>query len=287
MSKLKIFLSFLLIVGNIGFLTASPIVLSQAENIVLANQLEIGINPASYAYDETELQNSSNVKIQTDKMTNITAPLFARYGVTDKIETFLSIPYISSELESATTVGGTTTNTKTKSDDLGDMSLGAKYNFMEISDIKIAGALNLDIPTGNERFMKGLNVKPVLVASKKIGEINANFNIGYDMNGYYNKDNAGNNPSDVIRLGFGADYACCDNLSLVAETTFEMIDKAEQSNVKIAESDGTRNDFIIGGVYKKDNLKTKLGLDLSLGDEKNRTYDYKIILGLTYLIDIK
>lgn len=277
-------------------LLAQPIVLDQATNIVGEKQLEVGVDNLSYGVDVTKI---TDTDIQLTR-TSMVVPLLARYGFTKDIEGSLTIPYVSlnSKLDNA---GASTTTSDAM---LSDIQLAGKKCFM-YRDWDVSAGLGLTLPTGSQsdkfpaEFKKGMNIIPAFAASKGFtcpmsGQpMTLNLNLSYAITGEYDgKDKVKYDPSDVITLGVGVERnlacsKCMKEVNVGAELLYKSLSDQKVAGAKLDGSSGSQIDLVLGGRYNiKKDLKTKLGFAFSLGDEKYRDYDWKVLLGVTYLTKI-
>lgn len=83
------------------------------------------------------------------------------------------------------------------------------------------------------------------------------------------------------------EYPTSKNVSLLSEFIFQwfatdlIINGVKQDN-----SVGNRMESMVGVRARFGNIKTKLGIGFSLGEEKSREYDYRIIIGISYITDV-
>jgi len=284
-------------------LFAQPFLLEQATNVVPAKTLEVGIDNLSYQSDYTEISNT------TIKLTNtaLIVPVIARYGVTNDIEAILTIPYrsLSQKLE----VGGNSTTTDDAQ--LADIHIAGKKTIVlpeswGLTDWNFGGMLDLSLPTGFQsdkfraEFRNGMNIKPLVAASKEfspnlplVKDVTFNANISYNITSEYTPKSWTSklDPSDVMEIGVGAESPCVmvDGLNRILELDYRTLSDQKVAGTAVSGTSGSQMDLLIGARYTSfcGLIKSKLGFVLSLGDEKYRTYDYKIVAGITYLWDIK
>lgn len=143
-----------------------------------------------------------NVKLKTTL-------LYANYGITDRLDVGITLPYVQSELRamvSGTVLELATANSGTDyhsfgtpgnslgdqadflvpgsgtASGIGDVALRGKYNFLRKNGMALAAALDLRLPTGNEDELLGsgaTQVKASLVGSGEWGRWSPHFNVGY------------------------------------------------------------------------------------------------------------
>lgn len=270
---------------------AQPLILEQASPVVKKGQMEAGIENLSYGTDSTEITDTT-IKIT---QTTMNVPLSARYGVTDTIEASLTLPMQS--LAYKQTNGGFTV-TDISDSKMADAILTGKKSFDAVSGIDMSASLGLTLPTGAKsdkfitEFKKGTNITPAVQASRQFNFCRVNANLSYAITGEFEANNTAKtkvNPSDILSLGIGAERPCMMNkdVTIIAEFIINSLSDASVGGTTVTDSGGTQMDLALGARYTiKQNIKTKLGIDLSLGDEKNRTYDWKVIAGVTYLFNI-
>jgi predicted porin len=267
---------------------AEPLVLEQAGNVQKPGILEVGLADISYGYDQTKLTDSAGNTVATLTYTDTVESIFARYAFSPAIETTISIPYSSVSEQLQITGANSTTTTDAG---LADSIISGKYSGMW-GAWNVAGKLSLSLTTGASStklpgtFKQGMDITPLLAATKDLGPCTLNVNLSYDVKGSFTDENSiKEQPGDVLSLGVGAEkmYA---GINWGAELIYNSLSSASYGGVTTADSSGTQTDLVLGGRYNSGNWKTKLGVDLSLGDEEYRVFDYRIIAAVTYLINI-
>ncbi|MCK9582007.1 MAG: transporter [Endomicrobiales bacterium] len=280
-------------------LFAQPLLLEQATNVVPQKTLEVGIDNLSYQSDVAEITNS------TIKLTNtaLIIPVVARYGVTNDIEAMLTIPYMS--LSQKLEIGGNSATTEDAQ--LADIHIAGKKTIVlpeswGLTGWNLGAMLDLSLPTGSQsdkfttEFRNGMNIKPLVAASKNFSsnvsfakELTFNANISYNLTGEYEPKSWGVklDPADVLEIGVGAESPCVlvNGLNRILELNYRTLSEQKVAGTAIAGTSGSQMDLVLGARYTflSGLLKSKLGFVLALGDEKYRTYDYKIVAGVTYL----
>jgi hypothetical protein len=222
-------------------------------------------------------------------------PVSARYGVTDKIEATLALPYHSLSYKQEN--GGFTISDLSDSK-MADAILTGKYSFGKVSDIDMSASVGLTLPTGSKsdkfvtEFAKGMNINPAIQASREFCCFRLNANLGYNMTAEYEANNTAKtkiNPSDVLSLGLGIERPCMLNkdVTMNAEFLYNSLSDSSIGGTTQAGTSGSQMDLALGARYTFcKSIKTKLGVALSLGDEKYRDHDWKVIAGATYLFKI-
>jgi len=285
--KMLLAAAVLLTAGS-QYLMAEPLTLEQAGNVLKPNTLEVGLNDISYMSDDVKLTNSAGTVVATLTDTNFVIPAFARYDFTPNIEAAISIPYSSVSFKSDITGGASTTSSDSG---LVDPKISGKYSCM-YNGWNVAGQLGLSIPMGSKStvvpgaFREGFNIQPLLAATKDVGPVVLDINLSYNMTGEFTDETSvKQDPGDVLSLGVGAEKLYKD-INWCAEFVFNNLSSSSINSTSVSGSSGSQMDLVLGGRYNKDNIKTKLGIDLSLGDEQFRAYDYRIVAGITWLVNI-
>lgn len=278
-----------------GPLLAQPILLEQASNVVPAKTLEIGIDNLEYSSDVTEFEDTD----ETLTRTSLIIPLIARYAYSNSVEATLTIPYTSLSYKDET--GGASTSVSDAQ--LSDLSIAVKKSVVS-GAWNLAAGLALSLPTGSQsddfplEFKKGLNVTPVLAASKGFTcpvtglAMTFDANLSYALTGEYDdKADVKRDPADVLTAGLGLEHALPGalfekDLTLGAEFFYKNLSDQKNDGVTTPTA-GSQLDLVLGGRWaaSKD-IKTKLGVAFSFGEEKYREFDWKLLLGVTYLMNI-
>ena len=140
-------------------------------------------------------------RLQADITTKTTA-LFANYGLTDRFDIGLAVPFVNVDIDatvnseilrlgSGSTAAihvfenGTSTRSLSESGSasgLGDVLLRAKYNFLRAPTAALAAALDLRLPTGDKDNLLGTGAtqaKLFFIASGEYGRFSPHVNLGY------------------------------------------------------------------------------------------------------------
>jgi hypothetical protein len=138
---------------------------------------------------------------------DITSELFvftANYGLLDNLDIGIAIPIIRTEIKvrGVATINrvatadqpdihrfadGTDSMTVRASDDstgIGDIVLRGKYNFYKGGPVGLAAGLDLRLPSGDDKELRGLDtvrVSPFLIASAHLFGIAPHVNVGFDI----------------------------------------------------------------------------------------------------------
>jgi hypothetical protein len=278
------------VLAQAGWLAAEPLVLEQAGNVLKQGTLEAGLADISYQTDETKITDSAGDVAYTITRTVFNVPLYARYAFTPSIEAFLNIPY--SSVSQKTELTGSSSSESDAG--LADPTVAGKYSFA-FKSWDLAAAAFFTLPAGKDStdmpssFKRGLAIKPLLAARKGFGDLTFNANLSYTLNSEYTDENdVKQKYGDVLNLGAGVEYPVknISGLLLIGEAFYNSLGEAKSAGEAQSGTSGSQYDIVIGGRYNTGNWKTKLGLDLSLGEEKYRAYDYRIIAGVSYLVSL-
>lgn len=262
-------------------LHGEPLTLEQSGNVLQKGEVEVGINDAYFQHNSV----IDPSRVFTTEMTIF--PLYLRLGLTRKIEAATGISL------------GASYNAQVQQ---GDTSLDLNASGQGYSDIFVkysrntdtAFSLRVDVPSRDSVFSQGYNLMGVYIRkiNTRSGNFNSYLNIGYDYTGEYFMDidndsvNEDVNQQDIVFAAFSLEHYGSQRISFIGEFILQqlltgmIVDGVEQNDTT-----GSRVDAIIGVRAHFGNLKTKLGVDLSLGEERSRSYDYRIILGISYLTD--
>ncbi|MCB4757699.1 MAG: hypothetical protein LHV69_11835, partial [Elusimicrobia bacterium] len=165
---------------------------------------------------------------------------------------------------------------------LGDISAGLKYGIGTIRGWDGGALISFDLPTGDadKSLGKGLNVRPTMLASRQYGNWPVDVNLGYSLTGEYKVNRVKINPGDVITYGVSGGYNW-NRWTFLTEVRGETFGTEKQAGQKINGSGGTRIDWTPGVRYQWKSLKAKAGVNVSLGEESSRLYDWQAFVGLS------
>ena len=138
------------------------------------------------------------------RATTHTTAVFANYGVTDRWDVGLAVPFVKVNLDARVEARIIRLATKTNTDvhtfeignpnatrtvrhaghasGLGDIVLRSKYRFLRVASGALAAGIDLRLPTGDEKELLGaggVQAKLLLVASNERGRFGQHVNIGY------------------------------------------------------------------------------------------------------------
>ena len=285
----RILFMLLALMFGVRFLMAEPLTLEQAGNVLQKGTLEIGLADMAYQTDQTKFTDAGGNVIATLTNTATIVPLYARYAITPKIEATINVPYSSISYKEQPTGG---TSTSYSDSGLSDPTIMGKYSLELGSGWEGAAAAAFTLPEGAQSkqfpgiggvFQQGTNIKPILAARKMFGEFAFNANVSYNIEGSFTDEySVKQAPGNVMSAGIGAERAW-KGINWIGEFVYNNLEQSSVAGVAQKNSAGSQMDVVVGGRYNYKNFKTKLGVDVSLGDETYRTYDYRVIAGVTYL----
>ncbi|MDD5687452.1 MAG: transporter [Elusimicrobia bacterium] len=284
----KYFVLFWVLVCLVSLGFSEPI-MTEESKCLTKNNLEVGLG-LSYGVDSWEWVGTWT---GDNKVSATVVQIPVRYGLSDKLQLNLSIPYRSwaSEIE----VGSAKSNTNESG--LGQISIGGKYGVSE----NIAVGLDIQTPTADidKSLGEGTNVGLLLIASTKFKTLNISGNAEYLLKMKYEDDNDTKyDPADLIIVRAAVEYPI-NALSLIGEVQGQFFGKSKTTldggtETDVADSNGSTLDFLVGSQYLKDPLKLKLGVKFAVGDESLRggvypfydSWDWKVILSGSYKIGL-
>lgn len=131
------------------------------------------------------------------------------YGITDRIELSVEIPYMFHNPESGE---------ENSEDGLGDINIVGKFLLIEEGEKTPAFTIKAVLKTSSGDYERGLgsgdkDYSIVAAASKTIGDFQLHGMFGYTFVG----DNGDENIQDIYLYGIGLDYGLTENFHLVAE----------------------------------------------------------------------
>jgi Putative MetA-pathway of phenol degradation len=224
------------------------------------------------------IQTSVSLKINT----NTTALLF-NYGLTDRWDVGLAVPFVHVNLEAdvLATVdpiatgsgfhmfpGGALSRESTMQDSatgIGDVVIRSKYRLADTTGGGLAVGIDLRLPTGNEEELLGLGApqaKFTLIGSTEAGAFGPHVNLSYAKAGQSNLQ--GIEIPDEMSYAAGVDIVSCKvtyAFDLIGRTlfdagrfadttrTFNLLDKPAATRVEFGRRDGNLNQLLaVAGV---------------------------------------
>jgi hypothetical protein len=174
------------------------------------------------------------------------------YGVTDKIEVNLTVPYVLDA---------------NKQDGFEDIAIGLKHRFFDEGKYgpSLAYIINYSLPSGHEPFSTDGRYGLGLVISKRVGPVNGHVNF------FYEKPGSGKFEEEMSLLA-GLDFAAANNFKLLAELYCMKSHSSDKVNT-IEGRFGYR-------IKTTDYIYTTFGAGF---DFKNRTPETRVMFTVTFL----
>jgi hypothetical protein len=288
--KAQATIAITLFAANLAY--AEPVFMPQASSVLKTNQFEAGIG-GMFGYQLSELDGSPGT---TYKNRVWHVPVFFRWGITDRVESRLTLP-----ITYATDSSEGLASTRYTGKGIGNIQMSGKWQFIDVS-VPVAAALDLDLPTANARnnpaplgwrystqVQQGLNVHPHVVADIPLvaSRLNAHAQLGYMNTGTYTAASQVRfDPSDLMT--FGASVAlqledqlpgvvlaaeCVGNTALNHSTTGRMRNSGDRGTVVEA---GPSLRLSRGA------MNAWTGLLMDAGDPTYRAYNYRVSFGVAY-----
>jgi len=279
----RLVVCFIIILMAAITVSAEPLTIEQAPNVLEKGQFELGFE-AAFGMDEYKTVNNPGVDYTR---TTGSLNLFTKYGFSSDKEMLIRVPYVWWDLKTKTAA----TTVSNSENGIGDFEVFFKhvYNPADVDMIRMGIALGFSFPTGKEEdFLgAGFDWSPRLIFSRIFGRYMFDLNMGYDFRGYYYDETGVEiDPGDAYIYGVSVGRPLADCYTLLAEVSGETFKEERYNNTKILQTDGTRVDLIPGIRYHKGSLKAKFGFAVALGSETSRLYDWKVITGVSYLFNI-
>jgi len=176
--------------------------------------------------------------------------LKAAYGISDKLEFNLSVPYVYHYYD--------------ENNGLEDIAAGFKYRFYDEGKYgpSLAYLINASIPSGEEDFSTDGRVGIGLIISKRLGPFNGHLNLFYEKPGT-------SRLNDEISLLGGIEFAAAHNFKILSEV---IVKKSHYTN----EYDLVEARFGYR-IKTTDYIYTTIGAGADL---KNRTPEYRLFMSV-------
>jgi hypothetical protein len=172
------------------------------------------------------------------KVTTETLNAFATYGLSDRLDIGVAVPFSRVDLNATLTsrIGNTVSGIDDEpvfvrsrsgtASGFGDMVIRAKYNMVKRDSVAIAESIDVRLPTGDEEDLLGVagpQIKLTLITSSTWGRLSPHVNFGYTITGTSpsadDEDAVVVPPPEEINYVFGADLA----LSLRTTVAFDAV----------------------------------------------------------------
>ncbi len=195
-------------------------------------------NPADYPfipyYQGDVVQSNFDIRLTLD-----TAQFFGSYGVTDRFDLGIAIPMVQAKLDVTAAqavqdlsgsgdhyfspgppaVTSQVVSNGDKASGLGDITLRGKYRFFDNKTYAMAAAVDLRLPTGDEKNFLGTGVtqaKLFFVGSAEFGKVAPHLNLGYTFS-HGTNDTLPNGLPDEVDYAVGLDAAVHPRVTLTAD----------------------------------------------------------------------
>jgi hypothetical protein len=217
------------------------------------------------------------------KITTKTSALLFNYGLTDRWDVGLAVPFVNVGLDAGVLAtvdpiatgggvhffpGGTTEREQTSTGSasgIGDVVIRTKYRLVKAEGGGIAAAIDMRLPTGNEEQLLGLGTpqaKFMFIGSTEAGAFGPHVNLSYSVAGESNLQ--GINIPDELGYAFGVDVVSCNvtyAFDMIGRTlfdagrfgdqtrTFPRLDLPSVTRVEFGRRDGNLNQLLaVAGV---------------------------------------
>lgn len=272
---------------------AEPVFMPQAASVLQGKQVEAGVSP-QFGYQSSEIDNSPGTTFK-DRVWMY--QVFGRYGVTDNLETKLSVPIVHA-IDSSEGLA----STHNEDGGIGNMQVGAKYNFLN-APLPLAAALDLDLPTANpsnnpaalgmrynNQVQQGFNAHLQLIADTPMWAdmVTGHAEMGYMNTATYTTATQDRfNPSDLFTFGASIDLS----LKRVTEGLSASAEMVGNTCLTHSRTDGTINGNDMGTVveagpavrYQRGSVRTWAGVLEDAGNSTFRAYNYRVNFGASLL----
>jgi hypothetical protein len=273
---------------------AEPVFMPQAASVVKQKQLETGVD-VQYGYEKSELASSPGTTFLDRTMT---IPFWARYGIMDNLESHLLVPFVHA-IDSSEGVS----SFHNEDGGLGNMQVGAKWNFKS-APMPLALGVDLDLPTANSannvaatgwrysnQIQQGFNAHLFLAADTPVYNdlLSGHAMLGYMNTATYTTATGTRfNPSDLFTFGASVDLDLKKWVNGLTASG-EMVGNTALTHSRTNSTVNGGNDM--GQVleagpalrYQLGAWRTKAGVMVDAGPATYRAYNYRYLLGVSYL----
>lgn len=203
----------------------------------------------------------SHEKIGGVKITETGLAASLTYGASDELDVVVGFPWVKGEVDDGVQ--------KTSESGVSDVSLAAKWRFMEKDGFSLALKPGITLPTGDEK--KGLGAgKPTyslfFIATRELKPVSLHLNLGYIRN-----ENKLDEEVGIWHASIAADYAATEKLRIVANVG------TEKNREKNADTDPA---FALAGVVYSvtESFDVDFGYKVGLNDAEP---DQTVLAGIT------
>jgi hypothetical protein len=198
--------------------------------------------PTASFFEGDVIETALRLKLTTD-----TVAMFGNYGITDRLDIGVAVPFVHVNMDAAVDatvlrlasgdrsihvfVNGTTQETIRQSGNamgIGDILLRAKYQVTKSASGGMAAAVDLRLPSGDDRNLLGAGatqIKANLIGSAPIGRVAPHFNVGYTWSEGASASGAFN-VSDEVNYAAGTEVQAHPRLTMLVGVSGRTLRKA-------------------------------------------------------------
>ncbi len=195
------------------------------------------------------------------KLSTTTVGFFFNYGATDRLDVGVAVPIVSVNLDASLrqrmvffdgdALDDVVFRGNAGATGIGDMTLRGKYRFYDAPGGGLAAAIDLRLPTGDEREFLGIpgtQAEIFLVGSAAYGRVAPHVNIGYtisspndlvDPNGFPNTPFLVDPPNEFNVTG-GVDFALTPRTTVAGDVLIRTLTSTERLKESASEVGGFR-----------------------------------------------
>lgn len=190
--------------------------------------------------DHVFFANSLDLRVTTD-----TLSAFATYGITDRLDVGVAIPFSRVDVAATLTsrIGFTSSGTgpepvvelsdSGKQSGIGDVVIRAKYHMVSSDSWGLAESVDVRLPTGDELNLLGIpgpQVKLTFIAASELGKVSPHVNAAYTIAGTSaaadDPKTYVSAPPEEINYAAGADYALSPRATVAGDVVGRVLRKA-------------------------------------------------------------
>ncbi|MFA6470927.1 MAG: transporter [Candidatus Latescibacterota bacterium] len=246
--KKTIMLTFVSIVGAFLFSTTAmafdDLYTQDTAAVTKAGGIDVG-GKILYKFGKKYYNKDSESADAPDSGSLIHVPLFARYGIMDKLEAFAVLPIVS-----ISKIYYQDTLLPDKSG-IGDIWLGAKYAVMPDNFLTIRGAL--DLPTGTDKDglgnPGGFGIDVAAMTAKQMDKLGFNGQVGIRWNAEGPDDAGCEKPGLGIYVTAEGSYTLAEKLDGIFGIEYGMAGDSEFNGVEVKDSGQNLFTLNIGAKY--------------------------------------
>jgi len=189
------------------------------------------------------------------------------YGITDRIDALLEVPYIWYRFE----VDGSDSHEH----GISDVTGAVKWRALDLGDLSFAVKPAIGLPTGDENKGLGngkLSYGITLIATKERGPMSIHANIGYTRNEYRLDEDETDLRNDVWHISLATEYGATASTRLVGNIGMESSDEKAEATPPV---------FALGGLIYSvaENFDIDVGMKIGLTKAEA---DFSLLAGLAW-----